>query len=285
MGSVQRPRGGFAVVLPATLGSSLLLSLLLNVYLAVGLAQGGLVVPGAQDEALLHLQLWGFASSMVLAVAGRVYPRFLLLQPPHERVLRWALVLWALGNLGVPLVWLVLPGAAWLRALTAAVQLGGALGYVVGLRLYEAPARASGMPHVTDPTRQWARVAFAFLLAGAVIDLGTALADALGGTSVLTQSSAARHAVAQGFLLPVIVYMAARILPGYSGLMMRRQRQLAILIWGLFAAAALRVVGELIGGYGPGWGAVAALGGLVAAAIFIHFAIGLWRATGQAPGA
>jgi hypothetical protein len=284
LGSVQRPRGGFAAVLPATLGSSLLLGLLLNVYLAFGLAQGALVVPGAQDEALLHLQLWGFAGSMVLLIAGRVYPRFLLLRPAREGVLRWALVLWAIGSLGVPLVWLGLPGVAWLRTLATAAQLGGALGYVVGLRLYEAPLRASGMPHVTNPTRRWARIAFAFLLVGAAIDLGTAVADALGGTSVLTQLSAGRHALAQGFLLPVMVYMAARILPGYSGLMMRRERQLAILIWALFAGAALRVGGELVGGYAPGWGALVALGGLLAAAVFVHFAIGLWRATGRAPG-
>jgi hypothetical protein len=221
---------------------------------------------------------------MVLLVAGRVYPRFLLLQPAREGVLRWALVLWAIGSLGVPLVLFVLPGAAWLRTLATAAQLGGAFGYVIGLRLYEAPARASGMPHVTNPTRRWARIAFAFLLVGAAIELGTAAADALGGTTSLTQSSAGRHAVAQGFLLPVMVYMAARILPGYSGLMMRRERQLAILIWALFVGAALRAGGELVGGYGPGWGVLVALGGLLAAAVFVHFAIGLWRATSGAPG-
>ena len=285
LGSVQPRRGGFAVVLPATMGTSLLLSLLLNLAVAVGLAQGGLVVPGPQDEAVLHLQLWGFACSMVLAVAGRVYPRFLLLQPTRERLLGWALVLWAAGSLGTALVWFVLDGAAWPRLMVALLQFGGAAGYVVGLRLYEAPLRASGTSFVTDPTRRWARVAFAFLLCGAAIDVGTAAVDAVGGTSLLTQVSAARHAVAQGFLLPIMVYMAARILPGYSGAMLHRGRQLAILIWGLFAGAALRAAGELIGGYGPGWGVLVAIGGLLSAAIFVHFAIGLWRAPGRGRGA
>jgi hypothetical protein len=266
------------------MGGSLLLSLLLNLLVAINLARGGLVVPAAHDEALLHLQLWGFASSMVLTVSGRVYPRFLLLQPTRERLLRWALVLWALGTFGVPLVWFALQGEPWLRLVAAALQLGGAFGFVLGLRLYEPPLRPSGMPHVTDPTRLWARIAYGFLLAGAAIEVGIAVVDGLGRPSTLTELSAARHAVAQGFLLPVMVYMAARILPGYSGAMLHRGRQLGVLIWALFIGAALRAGGELVGGYSPGWGAIAALGGVLAAVVFLHFAIGLWRSTSRAPG-
>src|SRR5205823_4577719 len=82
---------------------------------------------------------------------------------------------------------------------------------------------------------------------------GLAMADALGYPPAATGLSAARHALAQGFLLPVIVVMAARILPGYSGYMLRRPRLLALLIWTLLAGAALRFVAELLGGYAPGW--------------------------------
>ena len=59
-------------VLPATMGASLVLTLVLNLAACVALAQGASVVPFAQDEALIHLELWGFASTMVLAVSGRV---------------------------------------------------------------------------------------------------------------------------------------------------------------------------------------------------------------------
>lgn len=283
-GSVQRPRGGFAVLLPATMGSSLTLSLALNLWISLGLAQGALVAPPTQDEALLRLQVWGFASSMVLAVSGRVYPRFLLLQPTREGWLRSALVLWAIGNFGVALTWFVLAGQPAARLVFTIAQLAGACLYVLALRLYEAPARPSGMPHVTAPTRLWARLAYAFLLVGGAIDVAVAAVDLVGGASTATQISAGRHAVAQGFLLPVMVYMAARILPGYSGEMMRKPRVLGALIWSLFAGAALRVVFELYGGYAPGFGALVALGGTLTAAAFTVFAIGLWRTTGRAPG-
>jgi hypothetical protein len=215
---------------------------------------------------------------MVLAVAGRVFPRFLLLQPTRDWLLRPALGFWAAGSWGVPLVWLLLDGAAPARLVATLAQLVGAVLYVVGLRLYEWPIRESGMPQITNPTRRWARTAFALLRAAAAANAGIAAAETLGLPITSTEISAGRHLVAQGFLLPLIVLMAARILPGYSASMVHRTRLLAVLVWSLLAAAAVRGGAELVGGYAPGWGSAVALGGMVAAAAFVVFAVGLWRA-------
>jgi hypothetical protein len=282
-GGVQTPQSGGRALLPATMGSSLVAALILNLVACFELAGGSLVVPSAQDEALIHLELWGFAASMVLAISGRIFPKFLLLRPTNDRLLRMALVPWALGSLGVPLVWLAWPGVPALRTAAALAQLDAVVLYVFGLRLYEAPIRESSMPHVTNPTRLWARCAFGLLLGAAAADFGVALAETVGIPVSLTEISAARHLVAQGFLLPVIVYMAARILPGYSGYMMRRPRLLAGLVWTLLLGAALRGGAELIGGYAPGWGALVALGGTLAVGAFVVFAVGLWRETGRRP--
>jgi hypothetical protein len=280
-GGVQPTTGGWRILLPATMGSSLILALALNLRTSLDLASGSLVVPLAQDEALIHLELWGFASSMVLAVSGRIFPRFLLLQSTRDSLLRVALALWAAGSLGVPIAWLFLSEVPAARAAAALAQLLGAALFVLGLRLYEAPTRASGTPHVTNPTRRWARFAFGLLLAAGAADFGIALAQAMGVTTSQTELSAARHLVAQGFLLPVIVYMAARILPGYSGYMTRRPRLLAALVWTLLVGAALRGGAELLGGYGPGWGAAVALGGTLGVGAFVIFAVGLWRTSGR----
>jgi hypothetical protein len=165
---------------------------------------------------------------------------------------------------------------------STAQLLGGAL-FVAGLRLDDAPIRASGTPHVTNPTRTWARLAFAFLLTAAAANVGIAAAELLGHTTTLTQMSGARRLLAQGFLLPVILVMAARILPGYSGYMLRRPRLLAGLVWSLLAGAALRSAAELIGGYANGWGAVVGIGSTIAVASFVIFAVGLWRAIDRTP--
>jgi uncharacterized protein involved in response to NO len=277
-GGVQPAPRGWAALLPMTMGGSLLLALALNLIGCIGLAQGGLVVPFAQDEALLHLEIWGFASTMVLAVSGRVFPRFLLLQPTRDRLLRPALGLWALGSFGVPLVWLFMDGAGPARLVATLAQLTGAILYVVSLRLYEWPIRESGTPWVTNPTRRWARSAFGLLLAAAAANVGIAAAETLGLRVTLTELSAGRHLVAQGFLLPLIVLMAARILPGYSGQMLHRPRLLAALGWSLLMGAAVRGGAELVAGYASGWGSAVALGGVIGAVAFVVFAVGLWRA-------
>ena len=77
------------------------------------------------------------------------------------------------------------------RTLTALAQLVAAVLFVIGLRLYERPVRASGTPYVTNPTRRWARLAFAMLLTAAAANLGIATAEMLGLTTTVTQLSAA----------------------------------------------------------------------------------------------
>ena len=279
-GGVGPAPTGWRALLPATLGASLMLALVVNFVACAQLAQGAIVVPFAQDEALIHLELWGFASTMVLAVSGRVFPKFLLLQPTRDGLIRPALVLWALGSIGSPAVWLLLEGSPAARTLTALAQLVAAVLFVAGLRLYEFPARASGTPYVTNPTRRWARLAFAMLLVAAAANLGIATAEVLGVTTTLTELSAARHLLVQGFLLPLIVLMAARILPGYSGYMLHRSGLLGALVWSLLIGAALRSGAEFVGGYSPGWSVLVALGGTLAVVAFIAFAGGLWRSTG-----
>jgi hypothetical protein len=212
-----------------------------------------------------------------------VFPKFLLLQPTRDALLRPALGLWVVGSIGTPVVWVLLQGTPAVRAITDLAQLVAVVLFVTGLRLYESPARESGTPLVTNPTRRWARLAFAMLLAAAAANLGIAAEEILGGTGSLTQLSAARHLVAQGFLLPLIVLMAARILPGYSGYMLHRARLLAALVWSVLVGAVLRGGAELIGGYGPGWNVIVALGGALAVMAFLVFAVGLWRATGRTP--
>jgi len=273
------PPRGWEALLPATLGGSLVLALVLNLVACLELAQGALVVPYALDEALLHLEVWGFASTMVLAISGRVFPKFLLLQPTRAHLARAALGLWAVGSFGVPLVWLVFEGTPALRFMAALAQFGGAVLFVTALRLYDPAARESGTPHITNPTRRWVRLAYALMLTAAAANLGIAAADFLGRTSTVAELSGARHLVAQGFLLPMIQLMAARILPGYSGHMLKRGRLLGALLWSLLAGAALRGGAELAGGYAPGWSAAVALGGTLTAGAFVVFAVGLWRST------
>src|SRR5918912_760884 len=99
--------------------------------------------------------------------------------------------IWNCG--GSPRAW------SWPWPAMTLAQLAGACLYVAALRLYEMPVRPSGMPHVTDPTRRWARLAFALMLVAAAADFGLAAAEAASlaagrpAAPALTDLSAARH--------------------------------------------------------------------------------------------
>jgi hypothetical protein len=83
--------------------------------------------------------------------------------------------------------------------------------------------------------------------------------------------------------------MAARILPVYSGRMMRQPVLLSGMVWALFGGAALRSTAELLGGYEGGWAMAVAAGGLLSTGAFTVFAMGLlgscFRQRDGAPGA
>ena len=135
--SVQPGPRGARALLPAILGSSLLLGLVLNGIVAIRLAaDGSSLVPLYLDEALVHMELWGFATTMVLAVAGNIYPRFLMLRPTRERILVPALLLWGIGSLGMPLAWALAGEQPAGRLIPAMAQLAGIMTYLAALRLY-----------------------------------------------------------------------------------------------------------------------------------------------------
>jgi hypothetical protein len=106
-----------------------------------------------------------------------------------------------------------------------------------------------------------------------------------GITVTATELSASRHALGQGFLLPLMVAMAARLLPIYSADVLRHPARLELTVDVLLLGAALRVGAELLGGYGPLSGPLVALGGMLTWGAFGLFAIGLWSAIGRLPQA
>ncbi|MSQ15435.1 MAG: hypothetical protein EXR50_06185, partial [Dehalococcoidia bacterium] len=228
-----------AIFLILTLASSVTGALLLNIAAAVELARGGMVVSQSLNEALSHWQLWGFEATAIIAVGRLLFPRFLFLRPTIDRLIGPALFFWGLGSLGVPLAWLLAPGSPVARVPGNLSQLIGGVLYVLALRLYDRPLQESGRPHITNPTRTWVRVTFGFLIAAAACNLAISVSSAFVGPITMTAGSAARHLLTQGFILPFMVFMGARLLPWYASLMVERRRLLASMIWTLFIAAAL----------------------------------------------
>jgi uncharacterized protein involved in response to NO len=98
-----------------------------------------------------------------------------------------------------------------------------------------------------------------------------------------TELSAARHALAQGFLLPLMVAMAARLLPILSADVLKHRLRLEITVDLLLVGALVRVGGEAISGYGPQAGPLVALGGTLGVVGFGIFAMGMWSSLSRLP--
>jgi hypothetical protein len=265
-------------------GLSLGGSLLLYLWAGLQLASGNVIVQQNVDEALIHLELAGFATCLVFGVSSRIFGRFLLLRtrPLFERWLPVLAELWGLGLVGVTVGWLF--DTAWLRLMGACIELVVLLAWMWLIGLYDAPARESGTPYITVPTRRWARVCFAFLLVSIGLNAFLFVRDVLAGTvATSTELSAARHALAQGFILPLMVAMASRLLPIFSAWVLKHRLMLELLVDGLFLGALLRVGAEATGGYAPPSGPLVSLGGALGVIAFTAFAGWLWRSLEHLP--
>ncbi len=261
-------------------------TLVLFLTTTLALAAGDILVDQGADEALIHLELAGFAMCLVFAVSSRIFGRFFLLRsrPEFERWLPRLAVTWGAGVALVSVGWLV-GDISGLRLVGSFLEVVVACAWLWLIGLYAPPVRPSGTPYVTNPTRRWVRVAFALLVFGLVTNLVLFARSALSGVEPSADElSAARHALAQGFLLPMMVSMAARLLPIYSADVLKRRWLLEAIVDTLLVGAAIRVGAELFGGYGMITGPLIALGGSLSVAAFAVFAGGMWSSLGRLPG-
>jgi hypothetical protein len=257
---------------------SLAATALLEGWIAIQLiGQPNAIAPFGPAQAASELGLWGFGVGITFAVGMRIFPKFLILREPRTG---WALAVALVYGGGVGLVALSwLAGFDAVRPIGWSLKLAGVGAYLAAIRLFEPATRESGRPWLTNPTRLWTRIAAGFLMLGVV----AGWLDSLGAIAVA--ETAVRHAVATGYLLPLMAFMAGRMLPGYSADAVRIRWMVPLTVWTLLAGAGLRVLGLLAGGYEGEARWLVMAGGVVTTAGFVILAVPLWRSTFWMPGA
>jgi hypothetical protein len=208
--------------------------------------------PGAND-AYLHAMTWGFLLCYVLGYSLRLLPTFIGL-PEGKRSTAWTALLFLTVGTGaeVGAQYLGLPGAS------AAAMVFSLLGVGCGI----AALRLGSPPLSTDdPEAVWlarfARTAYLWLIAGGLLLLGLRIAAALGPVSPAHQHAfggASRHALTVGFVSLMMIGVAWRILPIFSGAA-RPRPWLRPAVFGLLVTGNLiRVFGQMAAGlWGGGW--------------------------------
>lgn len=256
----------------------------LRLALAVGAVRSGAATPDAAlNAAYLHLMTWGFLVSYVLGYSLRLLPAFVGLPAPKARAC------WISLGLLVASTATGAAGAALrnepLGFASALLALCGIAAAVGALRLW-SPALSPG-----DAEGAWllrfARTAYFWLAAAGLILAGLRGAEWAGPVSALHQHAlggAARHALTVGFVSLMIVGVAWRILPIFSGAE-RAQPHLVPLVFGVLVAGnTLRVVGQIGAGlWGGGWYPLMGISGWLETFALLVFALDVLRLLRRIP--
>lgn len=224
------------------------------------------VVAQSVDDRAIWVMLLGALATLIFGVWARVAPGFVAAVPATPRPLLFGGGLWLLGVLAQAFAmaagpWLLLVGAALL------VRAIGVFGAGIARQPLHGDARL---------TRLGVRSAFVWLFVG----LAILAAGRLGLAGSYFQVSAARHALALGFVTLMIYAVASRVLPAFTGrrLWSRRLQAFTLVIGNV--AVALRVAAQLVPDGGPLGAAINGSSGILAYSALVLFAanaVRMWR--------
>lgn len=255
--------------------------------LAAALARSA-AVPAALTASSETLALYGFLLGIAFGVSARMLPLFLTVPGISAARLRAITALLALGVAGRAVEpWLDAPpgtlaGAAGSLALGLAFLLyvweldlplrRRPVPWRANLERRNAALRAAGKPDrgIMPDNGEYGRFEWAVVPAHGWLALAGLLALAAGAGRLLDWPvaglhDAERHAVAVGYLTALMLGMAVRLLPNFTGRHLRHLWLVDVLAAALAIAAAGRTGGPLLAALGISWalaGALPALAGI-----------------------
>jgi uncharacterized protein involved in response to NO len=215
----------------ASFGVALLLNLGISIALAGHAALP--VYPPAWDRTFLVVAVWGFAIPVAWGYSSRFITIFAGLEKPVQQCAKWL----AMGVAAIVV-------CALARRFMAAdlLAVGVTFAAIWALRIFRPGIREPKRAAVYGAYPVFARIAFAWCGAGAVLGVCADLAPRITGLG-----GASRHALTVGFLATLIFCVAPLILPSFlSGRELRSTGLMAASLWLLQAGCFLRVTSEAI---------------------------------------
>jgi len=241
------------------------------------LSNPAMLPPAAGNAAYLHAMTWGFLVAYLVGYSLRLLPAFVGLPAGCARP-AWA----ALALLTAGAMLEVAARARGIASLSLAATLVTALGVgcaVVALRLGSRPLASGGRGEVW--LRRYALAAYGWLALAVLLLLGLRAAGAAAPLSPLHEhafSGAARHALTVGFASLLMIGVAWRILPIFSGSAPPHPACLPVVLTLLLVGGCLRVWGQIAAGlWGGAWYGVMGISGWPELAAVVLFATDVLR--------
>lgn len=209
-------------------------------------ACGSLVAAWRGDAAIVQAlwpaALWGFAGSWIFGIARRIFPGFLKCQP---RAAAAETPAFALYQISVALC----TAAAWPlnAAPPSALVVAAALGLSVAVVMFSWCLGVKPLPRVRHDVeggyQRYISAAWVWLFVAVIVGpVWTLVAAARGSVVPPLVTDFARHALAFGFVTQVIMGVATRVLPVFTGHALWSPRARTVAFYLLNIAVALRAL-------------------------------------------
>jgi uncharacterized protein involved in response to NO len=217
-------------------------------------------IPALQDALWIHVAFFGFIANMIFGFSLRVLPHFLGLRESKTWVANAAFVCWNLAIfLRYPVEQLAWPASV--------LEAAGIVLFVYTLGIF-AKRRTKIEIKGVDNTFAWfVYLGYAWLLVVAVIPFHA---------DVFRLSASARHSMAVGFITPIILGVAYRVLPIFNGVNLWSNRLMRASFWHLAAGSTLAFAMAFSRVYETTWSyAWSGVAGLLVFAAVVMFAINI----------
>jgi hypothetical protein len=244
----------------------------------VAAASGSLIAAWRNDvtivQALWPAALWGFAGSWIFGVGRRIFPGFLGWQPRAPRAEGAAFVVYQTAvALSVAAAWPVVPEPP------PAIVAAGAVGLLVAVPLFSwclgVGTRAQVRHDVARGYQRYVTAGWAWLAVALLMGpLWTLVATLRGSAVPLLVTDFARHALAFGFVTQIMMGVATRILPVFTGNALWSPRARTAAFYLLNVSVALRALEAVVAmGFLPAAWPLIAIAGPPAVAAVALFAL------------
>jgi uncharacterized protein involved in response to NO len=193
-----------AVVISATVGLLLVLSVNVAGCFYVSSRGATPAFPHVFDQRYLTLMAWGFLVPFVWGFSSKWMPVFLGLKPLRASLLIVAAVVNVSG---------VVMTVVGVKAIGAWIFVAGVVLSIVALRMFETSANEAKTRGVHSSFPLFVRIAYGWLLVASLLGVAAVRWDLSGGIW-----GASRHALTVGFVAVMILCVGQRILPAFAGM-------------------------------------------------------------------
>jgi uncharacterized protein involved in response to NO len=194
-------------------------------------------IPALSNILFVHVALFGFIANMIFGFSFRILPHFLGLREPSKNFANTGFVLWnAAIFLRYPL--------ENLAKIASVLELLGAIFIIAALKIF-MPRRTKIEISGVDNTFSWfIKLGYAWLLAAAALPFHA---------DIFRLAPSSRHAMAVGFITPIIFGVAYRVLPIFNGVNLASNKLMRVSFWHFAAGSTLSISMALNRAYGWTW--------------------------------